>query len=30
MAKILNIDLTFLSIRSPHLNPIEQVWRLIK
>lgn len=30
IAKILNIDLIFLPIRSPHLNPIEQVWRLIK
>lgn len=27
---MLNIDLIFLPIRSPHLNPIEQVWRLIK
>jgi len=30
IAKILNIDLIFLPIRSPYLNPIEQVWRLIK
>ena len=30
IAKILNIDLIYLPKRSPHLNPIEQVWRLIK
>lgn len=30
IAEMLNIDLIFLPIRSPHLNPIEQVWRLIK
>lgn len=30
ICKILNIDLIFLPTRSPHLNPIEQVWRLIK
>ena len=30
IAKILNIDLIFLPKRSPQLNPIEQLWRLIK
>lgn len=26
----LGIDLVFLPISSPHLNPIEQVWKLLK
>lgn len=30
VAKLLNINLIYLPPYSPHLNPIEQVWRLIK
>lgn len=30
VAKILNIVLIFLPPYSPHLNPIEQLWRMIK
>ena len=30
VAKLLNIKLIYLPPYSPHLNPIEQVWRLIK
>ena len=29
-AKILNINLIFLRPHSPDLNPIEDVWRIIK
>ena len=29
-AKILNINLIFLRPHSPDLNPIENVWRIIK
>ena len=29
-AKILNIKLIYLPVHSPHLNPIEQVWKSIK
>ena len=28
--KILNIKLVYLPVHSPHLNPIEQVWKSIK
>ena len=30
VAKILNINLIYIPPYSPHLNPIEQVWRLVK
>ena len=30
MAKILNISLIYLPPYSPHLNPIEQIWRILK
>ena len=30
IAKILNIELINLSPYSPHLNPIEQLWRIMK
>lgn len=30
VAELLNINLIYLPPYSPHLNPIEQVWRLIK
>ena len=30
VAKILNITLIYLPPYSPHLNPIEQVWRILK
>nr|WP_305512831.1 transposase [Methanobrevibacter sp. V14] len=29
-SKILNIKLIHLPVHSPHLNPIEQVWKSIK
>lgn len=29
-SKILNIKLVYLPVHSPHLNPIEQVWKSIK
>lgn len=29
-SKILNIQLIYLPVHSPHLNPIEQVWKSIK
>ena len=30
VAKILNITLIYLPPYSPHLNPIEQIWRILK
>lgn len=30
VAQLLNINLIYLPPYSPHLNPIEQIWRLIK
>lgn len=30
VAKILNITLIYLPTYSPHLNPIEQIWRILK
>lgn len=30
IAKILNITLIYLPPYSPHLNPIEQIWRILK
>ena len=30
MAKLLNITLIYLPPYSPHLNPIEQIWRILK
>ena len=30
VAKILNISLIYLPPYSPHLNPIEQIWRILK
>ena len=30
MAKLLNITLIYLPPYSPHLNPIEQIWGILK